>query len=914
MKLLSRLLIALCCAVLSGQPVLAASLPLTGAGSASGSGYSAPTLTGQLELLGDSIHGLGGGVGYSSANFTLTYGGGSYLGELAGRCSGCFYVGPNFNYGVSGQTAYAVTALLNSQRNDAGRAASTGSTLSGTTLTVGSATVSQYGLNEDLTGTSVTGQGVKITAFGSAGNTVTSGVGGTNGTYTVLNPNSVSIGVGQAINATPNPAFAYTAFGVSTAGENQFATNNTNNFTSLNDPANLVVLSVGSNDSLWAGASGAGSCKTETCDLQQIGLILDALGPNGASFTNPTAISVSGANKRVVLLGMKPNGIAWFGGETQTMGATVTNTNHASLVAGDDTCTDASSVAWNDAPVVFPGVAAGAGTNVVATRVGSAPAVGQYTFTPATGVYGFNATDATTYSGRKILLNYCEHGVGNLTGANLTWWVDLQAWLKSSASSYTAPAVGAGGSGTAYGIPGALSGRPWVSYTDDTAATMDLATAHSTVVAGGTCVVSCTYLPIPSAMRSDGIHYGPAGTPRASSAVATTVAGLLPSTHVDFTIPTYNNFVVIKSVAIGTLTYNGVLPGVQATQIASATSSGHFALCYGIACAVADGTGALLSNGVTQGTTTFGAQGTNVGCINYTTAQTCNSVNTVGQWKINTMSVGIPANGLLTAYLEPPTDILGNRLTAPGGNILQNGQMDWATTTASSNGSATNISTCATSGAGTSGSNYPPAGWNLAADANTQTAITAGTVIINCGYGTAPDGNPGFWVSYYGATGASATLTLKQNLNTTGYPASAFITVNTDTTRAYMRITRVLGPADSDAVQRVYGFGSPTLTQANQMTVSGPKFGIPCPTTACSVVSGVVSDNPVFYTSKSFIDFSNTALMYDWVTPPADAFVDTTGGQTLTLTSVTVSHNLVSNGPISGKIWYQNAGERVVAH
>jgi hypothetical protein len=268
------------------------------------------------------------------------------------------------------------------------------------------------------------------------------------------------------------------------------------------------------------------------------------------------------------------------------------------------------------------------------------------------------------------------------------------------------------------------------------------------------------------------------------------------------------------------------------------------------------------------------------------------------------------------AFLDPVETVNGALVANPSGNILLNGQLDWATSSVSANGSLTNISTCGTSGSGTSASNYVPASWSLSADANTATAITNGTLLVTCGYGTAPNGQPGFFVMYYGATGSGPSFTLQQNLNgtTSTYAASDFIAVNTSQTRGYMQIAMTRGPADSDGMQRIYGFSSPTFTQTDNMSATGNVFGVPCPTSACKTTSGEIADFAGYYNTKSLIDDGGTAMQYNWTTPLANVFVDTTGGQTLTSASVKATLGLGANSPVSGKFWFQNAALRAVSH
>lgn len=855
---------------IAGQPAVY----VPGAGAPA---YAPPAITGLIAAAGDSYIGNGGGAAWSAGTFTATVGSGaSYFGDLLPMANNRILTDASWGYGVGAQTSLGVVDRFNSTRRDPGTAAASSATIAGgspTTLTINTATVATFGPQVPLTGTGVTGQGLIIVGQ-------ISGAAGGSGVYTIVNPNGVTF-TNAAIGTTQNPAYAVTA----TGNDSTWSTNSTGVYSVLSDPANIVFLNNATND------YGAVNSVTVANSITNVGAELDALGPNGATIGG---VFVSGANKLVVMGSAHPRGVAISKGELHTMAASVAPSYAPNAGAGtwsSDTCNGVL-----DDPVVVANYAAGAvsnGVNTVFTKAGTAasqPASqGTYNLTSA-GVYWFNAADVAM--GLKVALNYCFIDGYQQLSAGLTAILDLHYWMISNAADYVASCSDC--SGTDYGKPGALYNRPWVKSADTWTAMLDPATGASG---------NHTYLNLPGT-SFEGLHNDSYGSYLNAQVEAAALATLVPSSTPAFAYPAYNNYYIAKSGGT-TATYSGTLPGVMATQIGAIhtayPSGGQFEICYLLLCAVDNGAGGLASNGVSELDSSGSTSLTGVsGTINYST----------GAWSITFTggSAKPPVNGRIIAYGDPIETVGGVQIKT--GNLMTNGQMDYANISAitASGGTLSTITNaqCNTANLGAANSNYVPAGWTLAGNSNDQTALAAGTLVMKCGYGTAPDGNPGFWVSLVGAAGATTGVTLAQNVSS---PAIFINSATPDITRAYIRLTYVVGPSG-----HLYGAHAPQIKVTNVVTAAGDVDGTPCPTTNCTNVIGQAeSYSPTISLSKLDLQqYGGTAMSRDLVTAPANSNNDLSGNVLATSgISITLSPIPGASEPVDYIVWIQNAAERI---
>ena len=837
--------------------------------------YVAPVVNGLMAATGDSYIGNGGGAAWATGTFSVSVGNSaSYLGDLLPMANNRILTDASWGYGVGAQTSLGVLDRFNSARRDLGTAAASSATIASgslTTLTINTATVATFGPQVPLTGAGVTGQGIAIV------NQV-SGTAGGAGVYTITNPNSVTI-TNATIGTTQNPAYAVTASG----NDPTFSINSTGMYSVLSDPANIVFLNNATND------FGATNSITVANSITNVGAELDALGPNGATING---VFVPGANKLVVMGSAHPRGVAISKSELHTIAASVTPSYAPDAGAGtwsSDTCNGGL-----DDPVVVANYAAGAvsnGVNTVFTKAGTSAAQpasqGTYNVTSA-GVYWFNATDVAL--GLKVALNYCFTDNYQQTGAGLTAILDLHNWMISSAADFVANCTDC--SGTDYGKPGALYNRPWVKSADTWAAMLDPATGASG---------NHSYLNLPGT-SAEGLHNDSYGSFLNAQVEAAALATLVPSSTPAFAYPAYNDFFVAKSAGTAA-TLSGTLPGVMATQIGAIhtayPSGGQFEVCYLLLCAVDNGSGVLASNGVPEPDTASGSLTGVTGTINYST----------GAWSI-TFSGGStkpPANARIIAYGDPIETVGGVQIKA--GNLVTNGQLDYANVTAIGSGGTLSTITgaqCNTANLGLSTSNYVPQGWTLAGNSNDQTALAAGTLVMKCGYGTAPDGNPGFWISLVGATGASTAISLAQNVSG---PTTFINSATPDITRAYARLTYVVGPSG-----HLYGAHAPQIKINNTVSTAGNVDGTPCPATNCTIISGqAISYSPTVSLSKLDLQqYGQTAMSRDLVTASANSNNDV-GGNTLATSGINIPLSPIvgANEPVDALLWIQNVAERV---
>lgn len=830
-------------------------LTMTGAGGGGGPSYTPPTLNGGLCGLDDSLTGNGGAALWQNGTWIAGSGGGnSYLGSTPTLANNAVYLPASFQYSVGGTSSWALVGRFNSLRRDPGTAATTAGTITQISgvwvLTTATSTTAGFGLNETLTGTGVTGQSIVITEMKDAnaagcGSAACTGDGSATAgqTYAVSNPNAVTISSAEAIGVTPNPGFATSAFG----NDKEWNANGTGEYTiSANPNCNLVIIaSGGQNDPTIAGNSTA-------LTLGRLANVLDALGPNGGTVNGQ---ALSGANKRVLLSTGRPGGIGFDQSETHTIAATVTVVHNGAGVFHSSDCNGASPT-----PVVAANYPS-AGTNALFTKVGSAPAAGQYSVS-ATGVYTFNAADA----GFVGLFNYCYFA----NPVSVTAIGDIRGWDMSSASDYVGAATA-----TDYHMPGALYQRPWVTSWDSYATIADPAQTANAYNIPGTLV--------------DGEHPSTLGELPMATAAAAAINSLI--TTPQFKVSGWNTRKVNRTNGILT-TYTGTLPGVMVAQIAAlhtaSPSGGQFELCSHLTCAVDNGAGVLASNGVTTGPTSAAT-----GTINYAT----------GAYSVT--FTGIPTtNDYIIAYMDPIETVSGVRI--PTANLTSNEQFDYTIPngngTAMSAGTLSNFgASCNASGSGTSASNFVPTDWTLTGSAALNTALTGTpTLLATCGYGTDPNGKPAFFVTLYGLVPVAGAFTVASSLVS---PAS-FINAagaTPDLVRAHLKVVVDKGPGG-----HLYGLATQQVKQANTVSLAGSVAHVPCPTTNCTILSGTAGDNANALVSYTDTDAGRT---FDYWTLPAPANND--AGGTLSGSSMTITINITSGAPIDMKVWLESAEQEI---
>jgi len=853
-------------ALLLSNPKLSASFP-----------YVPPALNAGLCGYGDSQISNGGFISWASAQFTETVGSGNgYLPQIVSRAGNNAYWTPGFNYGLGASSSVNGAFRINAKRTDTGRASVTGkidngSGSAGAILTTTAASVTGMAPGAVITGTGVTagttvGPNGTATSAGSTAQAI--------GTYTGVSPSQLV--TSTTITAVPNPAKAITTI----VSDDEFNLSSTGQFSALSDPCTTPIVLIGTND--------PGASITETQSLTYMGQIADAFGPVGATINGSF---VTGANKVVVWADMAPRGIAFAEGESHALASTVTVTNNGASIFESDDC-DGNvpiRVAVANYKITAGVPAVTNGTNTLFTKVGSAPLSGQYTVTSA-GVYGFNAADVALAPNAQFY--YCYFG-NVRTGAGLNWLLDQHAFINSSSKTFVGPA-----SGTNFGIPGLLYHRPWIKP-----AALWNALAGPTAATTGYNIAGTLV---------DGLHPATHGTATGGAAIASAVDAILPGTS-QFAFPANNNFYLIKGtglVSVYTST-NAPLPPNMIAQLTRMTAGGVFQICYQQTCYVAgaangNGEGTWTGNTLTSSTSAITTPNTG-GCILYTAdaTDTCNSSHAAGAFTLPAFSAVIPNNGFVVAYGDAPFDASG---VGQGGNMLLNGQFDYETTaTGGVAGTLTTLSgaSCNTANSGASNSNFIPAGWTLTGDTNTQTALGAGTLAITCGYGTAPDGNPGFFITEYGKVAASSSLLLTQGVSS---PNSFINSATPDKMRGYARVTIQAGPGG-----HLYGLNSPGVKINTALTTSGSVYNINCPSSACTNIAARALDNAASYTDFDLIDYGNTALKIDMITPIVSSNIDAGGANTIAQNLFTVNPQPFVSQAIDMKIWFENAAWRIVS-
>ena len=360
---------------------------------ASNTAYTQPGLTNHyLDAAGDSRT-------YEANEVTLMYSGtdftnfadiGSAYPAWLYPLSGSAYIPHlSWNYGVGAQTTAGIPGRINSTRTDCNGTAFSGlpcftgvlATTSGTTSS-GSSTIVLSGTSTGVVdGMYPLGLGASLTA----GTYVTHVSVATNTTVTLNTPTLASLGSGtQLVFATAaeiNPYWIYLYSGTDVSGAD--GENNTANFGTYSlcsDPAKVVYLLIGTNDTFLSAAPSS--------SLENITAILNALGP-------------SGCNKIVILSDEIPRGLAegtdYGGYELHTIASGSATVTNSSLYY--DT-TGVCYVPTTSAPGSGLPFTPGTNDGVCLTKVASSPAQGQYSV--ASGVYTFNSAD----NGNRVGIYY----------------------------------------------------------------------------------------------------------------------------------------------------------------------------------------------------------------------------------------------------------------------------------------------------------------------------------------------------------------------------------------------------------------------------------------------------------------------------------------------------------------------------
>lgn len=861
---MKRLLAAIALALLCSSPAVApaGSMMLLGAGLFNS--YSIPTLNGLACGWGDSEIANSGGTAWTASTFTATMGGGAgYLGLIGTKTNNRVGFQASSIYAVGNTTALRLADSLPSNRYDTGQASLTAS-VAATTLTATAASVTGLRPNTVISGTGVTA-GTVVGANGTAtsdGTTIQA-----QGTYAVSPSQMVA---STTIAATNNPAFATTGFGA----DKTWNFLSTGQYSALSDPCVTPIVLVGTND--------PSSALTETQDFAALSSIADVAGPAGGTINGSP---VSGANKFAFWIDMIPRGIGFIEGETHTQATTTYTVAQGGFFESDDCDTNIVPhvIAANYAVTAGVGLATN-GTNTLLTKVGSSPNDGQYTVS-AGGLYTFSTS--LSIIAPQLTFNYCYNSQAR-TGSVLNWLLDQHAWVNSSAAVFTGPA-----SGTNLVVPGLLTHpgvraiAAWDAIAGPTAATTGLNKAGT---------------------LADGLHPASWGSQLLAAAAATSINAIVPNVPLIIP-PTANNYYIIKGSGL-VKTYTSTtapLPPNMIPQLSGLAAGGLFQVCYQQACEVAgaavSGQGTFAWNGLTS--TTSSITGASGGCINYTAGSTCNGSTAAGAYSLPNFSANIPVNGRVIAYSDPPFNAAGAKAS---GNLFFNGQMDYFVAASGGGaGTLTNLagSTCNTANSGLSNSNYVPSGWVLTGDANTQTALGAGTLVMTCGYGTAPDGAPGFFLTLYGKTAATSALTMVESVQDVG---SFLSTATPDMVRSYVRITAVAGPGG-----HLYGVQPPNIKINTTVTTAGSVFGVNCPTTNCNILSGKAGDTAGSLTDVNLLDFGATAEMFDYSTPLTSTTNDLgAGAGPVTANALTISPSPIINQAIDVKLWFENAAERIL--
>lgn len=865
-------------------------LPLLGAGGGGGSGYLQPLLTG-LGLDGNSFAALNGACSSSVAATSYQCGfgvGNGYMGSTLGLTG--FKVLPTqfFNHAVSGTTAVHMLYDGLTPRNDLSFQSASAYSMSGGTLTITTATTAGSSNNSGLN--SIFAPGVQLAGASSLSacdvtapqtpiatispwSSSQTGMGGSGGGVYQYTPTSASTAA-TFLCATVNPSQAFSGGAIQELywNQNEPSAPQAAIFSDTND--NLVLIEADSNPfntTTFPDARASIACDDE---------YLNAMGPNGSS-GDPNCVnqSIAAQNKVILADDSRPAGISVITGEVHAIssGAPTFQVKPAGTTFGSATkpfffaCENyayynggSENPSAPGAKTVLPvlveliNTASGASEILTASNhvFSTTPSIGQFG-TDANGNYYFNATDATSYNEASV--SYCYSFGGTTPNIPSPQYSDLNAYWNSSAPIFTLP------SGPVSTYSGALYQRPWVHVVPTWEYMVDPTSGAN-------------YWPIGGLQQSGGgAHPSPdGGVLIGKNVIAPVMASVLSGQSTQWTpnIAAYNFYEFKGDNTHGT-SGNPITFNLSTLALANLnTAAGGFEVCdlgTGTSptpiCAVADGTGALVSN-------TAGAGGS---VVYGTGAVTFHE------------SAAVAGNNHVVAFGSPPFDASGNRLT--GKSFLINGMMDWGTSTGgglTAGGALGNMPTPGTGGfncntasgnIGTANSNWIPQGWTLSGDSGLKlkNALaqdgtgTNGWAAMTCGYvapgGTIPNTNGWtnpynytmFWVQLDGVfvPTSGALFQLQQSSFTNKFLNNTGTTLTTsDPLRTGCRVVQLPGAnghvigAESWQIKESTNIGSPTPSTAYG---SGATTG-----NAINLMVGIWQEN-----SPSFATFTDNALIYD---------------------------------------------------
>jgi hypothetical protein len=210
------------------------------------------------------------------------------------------------------------------------------------------------------------------------------------------------------------------------------------------------------------------------------------------------------------------------------------------------------------------------------------------------------------------------------------------------------------------------------------------------------------------------------------------------------------------------------------------------------------------------------------------------------------------------------------------------------------------------------GNSNIPAPWSVGLPAGVTANLTSGALVMTCGWGVAPDGNNGFYLSFQGMVGSSSTVNIGLNL----VNGLSILSVP-NKYRAYARVTYQAGPGG-----HLYGFTPPELTLMLNNTTGGNVLGVQCTNGAntCTQFKSAIGPGNITttipVTPDNLPDFGGTAVHWDLLTPPTPTSGDAGAGALTASGSVleTIYVTLVANTMVDGKIWFQNSAIRQSAN
>ncbi len=278
-------------------------------------------------------------------------------------------------------------------------------------------------------------------------------------------------------------------------------------FPGTTSPDKIAVVLMGTNDTNIP--------VTPLVSMQNLANIVDGL--------------IAGGKETVAVGNLITRGTAYTQDESHTIasGTTTYATSVATFIR------DAS--AWGD---VAAQVVVGA-TPTVLTKVVGTPTAGQFAISGSSFV--ISAADATTYNGLKLFVSYSHTTAALKTGTAYSSDEDVSEWVFSAASNFVATF-----SGTNYGIPGLLFGRPQVIPVDTYGTLQDPATS-------GSSKTNRDYYSV------DGLHMLPRSSHAIGKVFAARILTRYPTLISQARTPVLNNWILGTGNTVTTL-FTGTLP------------------------------------------------------------------------------------------------------------------------------------------------------------------------------------------------------------------------------------------------------------------------------------------------------------------------------------------------------------------